>query len=53
MKTIGLNFKTLLASAITAACLASTSAQALTLKLATDSGTQGSPAGEALKNGAS
>ncbi|MGR7921587.1 C4-dicarboxylate ABC transporter substrate-binding protein [Zobellella denitrificans] len=49
MKTIGLSFKTLLASAITAACLVSTGAQALTLKLATDSGTQGSPAGDALK----
>ncbi|MDX1265764.1 MAG: TRAP transporter substrate-binding protein DctP [Oceanisphaera sp.] len=49
MKIIKRNVKTLLASAITAACLFSTSAQALTLKLATDSGTQGSPAGDALK----
>lgn len=49
MKISGCSLKTLLASAVTAACLVSTSAQALTLKLATDSGTQGSPAGEALK----
>lgn len=49
MNTEKRGFKNLLGCAVTAACLFSTSAQALTLKLATDSGTQGSPAGEALK----
>lgn len=42
-------FKRALAVAIASSSLVVTSAQALTLKLATDSGTAGSPAGEALK----
>lgn len=49
MKNIQATLKALLAGAAATACLMSTSAYALTLKLATDSGTQGSPAGDALK----
>ena len=43
------NYKSLAAAVATTVCLMSGSVQALTLKLATDSGTQGSPVGEALK----
>jgi len=49
MNLLPTKVKHLLAAAVTSACLVSTAAHALTLKLATDSGTQGSPAGEALK----
>ncbi|WP_432695872.1 TRAP transporter substrate-binding protein DctP [Marinobacterium sp. YM272] len=43
------SLKALAAAVTTAAVLASTGANALTLKLATDSGTKGSPAGNALE----
>lgn len=49
MRTIQATLKTLLAGAAASVLIMSTHAQALTLKLATDSGTKGSPAGDALK----
>ena len=49
MKRIQATLKTLLAGAAASVLIMSTHAQALTLKLATDSGTKGSPAGDALK----
>ncbi|CUB02295.1 TRAP transporter substrate-binding protein DctP [Marinomonas fungiae] len=49
MKGIQNKFRTLLSTAVATACLMSASADALTLRLATDSGTAGSPAGDALK----
>ena len=49
MRTIQATLKTLLAGAAASVLVMSTHAQALTLKLATDSGTKGSPAGDALK----
>lgn len=49
MKSKGFSLKALAAAVATAAMLASTGANALTLKLATDSGTKGSPAGNALE----
>lgn len=49
MKRSLFSFKALIATAATTACLMSASAHAVTLRLATDSGTKGSPAGEALK----
>lgn len=48
MKSIPTKFKTLVSTAVATACLMSASADALTLRLATDSGTKGSPAGDAL-----
>ncbi|WP_417503732.1 TRAP transporter substrate-binding protein DctP [Marinomonas gallaica] len=49
MKGIQTKLKTLVSTAVATACLMSASADALTLRLATDSGTAGSPAGDALK----
>lgn len=49
MKSKGFSLKSLVAAVATAAALASTGANALSLKLATDSGTKGSPAGNALE----
>lgn len=49
MKDIQTKLKTLISTAVATACLMSASADALTLRLATDSGTAGSPAGDALK----
>ncbi|TCK02629.1 TRAP transporter substrate-binding protein DctP [Marinobacterium mangrovicola] len=49
MKSKGFSLKALAAAVATAAMLTSTGANALTLKLATDSGTKGSPAGNALE----
>ncbi|SEF65788.1 TRAP transporter substrate-binding protein DctP [Marinobacterium lutimaris] len=49
MNSKGFSLKALVAAVATAAALASTGANALSLKLATDSGTKGSPAGNALE----
>ena len=46
MKSIQHMVKTLLAAMIAVSCLMSAGVQALTLRLATDSGTKGSPAGK-------